>query len=192
MQAFWEWLATLDWGDVPSWVGGIGTTAAVIVALWQSGRETRKRRHEEERAQAGLVAAWIVPRPYEIEAGLVSGELIVDLQNCSSTPVYTVVVTLVPIKGSAPRNSEGMDSAVRLSKLLMVLPPRRFWTEFSRPSMAMGMEYGVELAFRDAAGESWVRRGNGALESLGGADPREGRLCDFSAKSDEFFEDSRR
>lgn len=188
------------------WAAALAGFLAFGAVIWQQCVETKRRKADidrerrnrqeedanrqakENRVQADTIAAWIVPRPYEAAPGQFSNKFIVDVQNGSTTPVYTVVVTLVPIKGAAPRRSEDLTPADRLTKLLMAMPPRTFWVEFPRPPMAMGMEYGVEIAFRDTAGRSWVRRVDGNLESLGGADPREGRLSDFSAKSDEFFE----
>jgi hypothetical protein len=52
-------LASLDrWGDYPTWLAAIGTILAVVVAPGLAGRESRQKRHEDERRQAELITAW--------------------------------------------------------------------------------------------------------------------------------------
>jgi hypothetical protein len=54
--------ARLDWGDVPTWVGALGTVLALSFAVLtlRSELSSRRRAHEEaRRAQANLVTAWV-------------------------------------------------------------------------------------------------------------------------------------
>lgn len=202
MQGFWEWFVSPAAGIIATWVGGIGTTAAVAVAFWQSRREARKQRAERERAQAETVAAWIAPskrNPLDVtQAGPTIVEAIrnsmdrgsvISFKNGSQVPIYDVVVLMVPVQGAAPRNGEdmGFENHGTVRRFL-VMPPGTYWTELKSPPAGMHIRFGVEVAFRDAAGKAWVRRGNGTLESLNGESPFTGRIEDLAADPDSLYE----
>lgn len=196
MQGFGEWLATLDWGDVPSWLGGLGTTAAVAVALWQSGRETRKQRAERERAPAETVAAWIASDDLVPSSGdhaeVSDRQVAVHIKNGSEVPIYTVSVVLVPLKGTkAERGEDVVYLSPEMASLAVfsVVPPGTYRTTFALPPWANKKEQrvGVEIAFKDSAGRSWVRRGNGELSFLGKKDPRKGRVFDGSGLQGDLY-----
>lgn len=179
----------MDWGDVPTWLGGIGTTLAVIVALWQSGGETRKRRRDERMSQARQVAAWIEPGDLvpntDDKPELGDREVAVHIKNGSDVPIYTVIVVLVPLKGTKAERGEdvvyvGPEMASHM--VFSVVPPGIYETTFALPPWANKEDQrtGAEIAFMDSAGRSWARRGNGELKSLGTADPRKNRVFDGS------------
>lgn len=47
------------WGDVATWVSGVGTAAAVAVAVWVFAHGEAIRRHADRRKQAELITGWI-------------------------------------------------------------------------------------------------------------------------------------
>lgn len=196
MQAFWEWFVSPAAGIIATWVGGIGTTAAVIVALWQSGRETRKQRKDERMSQARNVAAWIasdalVPSSGDpVKAG--DRQEVVHIKNGSEVPIYTVSVVLVPLKGTeAERGEVLVTNGPEMASLSVysVVPSGTYRATFALPPWANKKEQrvGVEVAFKDSAGRSWVRRGNGELKSLGKKDPRKGRVFDGSGLQGDLY-----
>lgn len=158
MQGFGEWLATLDWGDVPSWVGGIGTTAAVIVALWQSGRETRKQRKDRERAQAEQVAAWCTGE--QMCTGRHNWTEVLVL-NRSGLPIYGVRVW-----GQAESNPEVNPEKDQGAGYVDILPPGEDPTVIRigfNPDLSVEGTSRAQIAFQDAAGTLWVRDMEGVL-----------------------------
>ena len=83
-----------DWGDVPTWLGGIGTTLAVSVALWAALYEYRLRRRADHRRQADGVSVWVTnPKGPDATGGtfFMAPEW-VALSNSSGAVVYDVVV----------------------------------------------------------------------------------------------------
>lgn len=82
----------LDWGDVPTWVGGIGTTGALSVSLFLLFREQRRLeefRQEELRRQASKVTAWL---EYELVDGRFAPgtRLWGRVRNGSEEPIFDV------------------------------------------------------------------------------------------------------
>lgn len=45
-------IAATDWGSVPDWIGGIGTATATLLLTIGWWRESRHRRHDQERQSA--------------------------------------------------------------------------------------------------------------------------------------------
>lgn len=196
MQAFWEWFVSPAAGIIATWVGGLGTTAAVIVALWQSGRETRKQRKDERMSQARNVAAWIasdtlVPSNGDtVKAG--DQQEVVHIKNGSEVPIYTASVVLVSLKGTKAEHGEDVvyrSPEMASLAVFSVVPPGTYRTTFALPPWANKKEQrvGVEVAFKDSAGRSWVRRGNGELSFLGKKDPRKGRVFDGSGLQGDLY-----
>lgn len=54
---FCEWLRSADWGDVPAWVGAIGTGGALIYALWQGRGAVAAGRAAQATAQRAVELA---------------------------------------------------------------------------------------------------------------------------------------
>jgi len=169
-------LAPDSWTAIGTFVGAIGTVAAVSVALVQVSveRGVRLTRDSEvleqrKRSQAVLVSAWTSGEPVLAGWGSESGTLVAML-NRSDTAVYNVAVFVVAQLGRSPDSAE---TVMQLSKrderayykLLGVLPPGS-WTTSSSWSGGMMLQPAVEIAFSDAAGLHWIRRVSGLLESL--------------------------
>lgn len=56
MSVIKSWFATLDWGNVPDWLGAVGTIAAVFVAVYLPYKSTRPR------GKAKLTSLYYVPQ----------------------------------------------------------------------------------------------------------------------------------
>ena len=53
-------MSAVQWGTVSTWVAGIGTVAAVSLALWEARGERKERLRRELRQQAERISAWFV------------------------------------------------------------------------------------------------------------------------------------
>ena len=149
-------------------VGSSATAAAVIVSLWQIYLEKRRRNDEIRRSQAEKVSSWFQDGA---ESSRPKDESFVwqyvALRNESNAPVYNVIITCVGIQGAGPaeRGEEnGCDYNCR--SLVSILPPGEWGVWLPTHGQGMNIVLGTELAFRDARGVSWIRRGNGALEEI--------------------------
>lgn len=155
-------------------VGAFATAAAVTVSLGQIFVEKRARAAEFKRSQAERVSSWLQDGVEDSRP--VDDKLMwqyVALQNESDAPVYNVVVTCIGIQGAGPasRGEENVGDYPCRS-FVDVLPPGEWGTWLPTHGRGMSIVLGSELAFRDACGVSWFRRGNGTLEEIS-TDPLE-------------------
>ncbi len=90
----------------------------------------------------------------------------IAMYNRSATPVYNVVVTLVLVQGSGPRTANELTE-LRLKQMFQryysTLPPGEYEARVSGDWVGMMARPGIEIAFRDSGGRSWVRFANGIL-----------------------------
>lgn len=164
----------VSWGDVPTWFAGIGTTAAVGVSLRQVYIERTARLHEEalaaeaeHRAQASRVAAW-----YDGSLEPTEGAPdVFGISNRGTLPIYEVVLSLVMTRGSGSTKGEEIAPDDFGSRAILPVLPPGTWAVHHPYSGWRGMlRYpGVEVAFLDADGSSWVRRASGQLEQIQGS-----------------------
>jgi hypothetical protein len=151
------------WGDYPTWLAAIGTVAAVVVALYLAGADSRRRGRLERAHQAQLVTAWFTAPPGQ-------GPHVVSVLNGSQQLVYRVIASLVPVRGTATpdfRQQQGLDSTA-FRALIGELPPGQFDVEVGYPGGGGHIRWFVELVFRDAAGVTWVREADGRLRNVDG------------------------
>lgn len=142
----------IAWGSVGDWIAGIGTIAAVAVALVFSLRSERQQRD----AHLAAVHAWfeIVPGP--------KGSL--RLINNTDYPVYEWSVVVTWRVGDAPfvvRTSQADHG---------LLPPGHHDFALSAeglPLPANDADVEVDFRFRDAAGNARRRLPSGRLVSGG-------------------------
>ena len=149
-------------------IGGAAAVAAVIVALHQVRQEKRARAEELRRSQAEGVSCWFEGGPEESRP--IDNRYVwqyVVLQNESESPVYDAIVSCVGVQGAGPA-ARGEESAgdYPCRRLVGVLPPGEWGTWLPTFGQGMSVILGSEIAFRDARGVSWVRRGNGMLEEI--------------------------
>ena len=169
----------VDWGSVPDWLSGGGALLAVLFAgiaakaairanihqtrqIQQIEQQEQDRRAERTRAQAALVAAWVVP----------DGSLLprIFFRNGSQLPVYAVTVACHSPLGSADHRYpvRGPDAApVVLSRLTGVLRGVGDAADFrSGEDWAQVLDTGelaIALCFMDSNGRWWVRDRGGTL-----------------------------
>ncbi|WP_129660888.1 hypothetical protein [Rothia uropygialis] len=176
----------MDSGDVATWVGATATFAAVAVALYQPAGERKMQRMDSAKEQARGISAWIeADSPPKLEGYAKRKQVYV--QNASSTPMFRVVLCLVPMDES--RNSLASREQVSqnheftgFQRAFDAVPPGLHSVLLEEIPGGVAKRSGVEVAFIDAHGKSWVRRAEGVLESLGANDPHEGRKFDNMAR----------
>ena len=162
-------LASVDrWGDYPTWLAAVGTILAVVAALGLALREARERRRDRERQQAEQITAWLEPIGDATTAGLVMP--VVAVVNGSQQLAYRVVASLVPVRGAIRDDfhSQIGAGAWDFRAFKGELPPGRTNLQIKHPGGGMHIRFAIELAFRDAAGRSWVRTSQGRLERIRG------------------------
>ncbi len=145
----------VQWGDVGTWVGGIGTSGALLVAFVQLGRLLKD--HEAE--QAALVSAWISASKMTTTAGTSTPDAAVEItfRNVSTQPIGRI---LFEVRVGSDRRQEGFGP----------LPPDSTITkEIHFGALASGVTLLPELDiwFTDEAGRSWLRPHAGALHKRG-------------------------
>lgn len=173
-----EWLAALEWGDVPTWfsaLGGIGALIAATAArasldvLRIESQRDQDADERAQRAQADLVAAWL-----ETEDATDMGAWYIRVVNASQIPVYELDIQTVS-SFSWP-DDEGFNA-----RYLAVAPPGETHipiedllnhigrhlplTEWGmlRNTVGVHASHDVWITFRDAAGGEWIRSATGTL-----------------------------
>ena len=145
--------------DAASWLAAVGTIAAVLIALGLALADGRRRSREDRRRQAELITAWLGeeanPRPW----------VWVTLANASNQVAYRVVISIVSVVDGSrvPRPAD----PTTWRRFVSQLPPGKneplsvSWTAGTGTARP-----GVEIAFQDAAGRSWIRDWNGKLSEV--------------------------
>lgn len=149
----------MESGDLATWVSAVGTIAAVVVALGLARRDRTAQHQRDERSQADLITAWIS----ENEGAMSSLATTFAIQNSSTQSAYEVIVSLVAVQGAFRETGEKGEG---YRCFVGQLPPGRSVGVIENGGNGMHLVLGVEIAFRDAAGNIWRRRGNGVLDSL--------------------------
>lgn len=139
-----------DWGDVATWVGGIGTTLAFILAFAQLIVQRRKEQKQKESAQSELISSWVSDELH--------GKSIVTILNVSANPVYQVILKLANF-GHDLTVGEEWD----YTRCIAILPPGRSYTVIEGDYHGMNFFPSIQIAFVDSAGKSWLRKSNGLL-----------------------------
>lgn len=177
------------WGDVPTWVGAVGTLGAFWTGGWLLVREMRagrerddlQRRADEEarRRQASQVAVW--PDRVQLE-GARGRELVavVQVANASGLPVYDATLLYVSAEGGSitPRPLQvvapGQDTVQvpeTLGDFHLGVAGGNGWVKH-QPGVGSSETAGpdhepyrftVGITFRDGAGVWWTRRSDGTL-----------------------------
>lgn len=167
-------LHAIHLGDLPGWLGAVGTVAAVSLALYQvskerSAREADKRETAaaDRRRQARQISAW-----YAGDAMGSNGDTLMYIVNSSDQPVYEAVAWLVIAQGAGPKQGEdyaegtGDKDHHHYRRTFLNIPPGRWSITFPTSWPGMFRQPGIEIAFTDSAGSHWIRRANGGLEQI--------------------------
>lgn len=154
-------------GDWATWVASFGTVAAVTVALWQTVRQRRVENNDrreaierQSREHAESISAWS------------SGDSTVHFFNASRHLAYQVAVFHVFIQGAGPATGEEWTMqrthpAKGALVMLGALQPGSSRIDLSEiEDTPMLGRLGVEIAFTDRAGQHWIRRATGVLDSV--------------------------
>jgi hypothetical protein len=159
-----------------------GTIITGLVALYGAGLSTRVffaqrardrlTANEAQRRQADQVTGWLVKYEGPEEPGKLFYGLV--LQNDSSQPVYDLIANEVVVHGSGYKTAVGRDryevdaglSPHRYRAYITLVPPGKTVTRIEHGGGGMYHRFGVEFAFRDAAGLYWLRQGDGILRSI--------------------------
>lgn len=156
-----RWL-TRHHSSVRDWLILFAAVAAAFVGWQQIADERTARKageqrllREARRSQAEKISAWIdADHEFSMDAALA---------NRSDQPVYQVVVWRVAAYGAGARSGRELDESSGEYRTFATLPPGRYTTFFGPGFHAAGLEPGVEIAFRDQAGITWVRSADGLL-----------------------------
>jgi hypothetical protein len=163
----------IQWGDVATWVGSIGTTLAffaTLILLVITRQEQKVAREDDRRAQARQVSAWCEHvRP---ASGDGSHAVTVKVQNWSDEPVYGMRVAV-------GAEWSGQDIAFAEVPGLGYVTPPKYRNDHTVALTLTPMPGGgydksppVEMIFNDASGgRFWRRDRYGGLTQLKEKDP---------------------
>jgi hypothetical protein len=150
----------VPWGTITTGVIAVYGAALGTFNLLLQRRRDRIAASDLRRAQAEQISAWHLPDDEEERS---DGFLVpLVLQNKSSQPVFDVIASLVQIVNEGESRPEGS----RFRALISRVPPGETKTRVLHPGRGMHFRASIELAFRDAAGNYWRRRGNGILQEV--------------------------
>jgi hypothetical protein len=163
-----------SWTDFVNWAGwgwtgwnaltAVGTTGAVVVALFLAERESRRRAASEARSQAEFITAWISGQPLQLDAQPVYFARLI-IQNGSNELVYKLIASW---RGTRGAGGQAQPGSFELRTLVGEVPPGRSEFQTRLPGYGMNARAAIELAFQDAAGRRWLRDVDGNLGGLKG------------------------
>jgi len=141
---------TIQWGDVASWVSGIGTISATGAALYFALRQEGRA----EASELGRVYCW-ARRP----VGETDWELVVE--NGTEYPIYRWKADLT---WADPQGAQQHDSVS--DDEVGLLPPgrERFDWKPQGQTPPVDAQVAVEIRFRDRQGRFRVRTAEGGLK----------------------------
>lgn len=167
------WLLDAEAGTIGEWLSGIGTLAAVVVALMINHHEHRRaqyveavRRNQQEREEAARVNAWYEPDldgRGQMNEGSVEWVLVVD--NAYAAPIYDWQAGIWYLPPGQPSVESFTPSASTHGRLF---PGRRIEERFALGWRRDGtllfprhptQELRVSIMWRDTAGRWWLRYG---------------------------------
>jgi hypothetical protein len=145
------------------WIGPIIAVASLALSIWN----TVKLQKRDHRQQAELVTAWLIPceEKQNDQCKVFIGLLV---KNASNQLVYDVIAQAVAVQGSFRHTAVGEDDQRNREYGVMIgnVPPGEYTTRINYGGGGMHKRFWVEFAFQDAAGNYWLRRGNGTLEQI--------------------------
>jgi hypothetical protein len=150
---------------VTDWLTAIGTCGAVIVSLGLALREIRARRKQEEQEQAEQITAWLVPLPDAYRDQYPSETCMgIRVHNASNQVIYDVIAEIVIGRKTAVGDT--LERNKGFGAMIGNVPPGGFTTPIETGGGMLGRRHSIELAFQDAGGRYWLRRGNGRLQRV--------------------------
>jgi hypothetical protein len=145
------------------WIGPAIAVGSFALSVWN----TVQIRRRDAQQQAEQVTAWLVhydgeqDHPHRVYVGL-------RVRNASSQLVYDVIAQTILLQGGGRKTAVGdTDEHNReLGALIGTVPPGELTTRIGTWGGGMHRKLGIELAFQDAGGRYWLRRGNGKLKRV--------------------------
>lgn len=134
----------------------VGAWGTAVVGLLQIRNERHLRRAADRLSQASKISGWL------IDAG--SAPALAAVNNASATPVFEVVISINALQGREPARTLSGANLRTFRTYLSVLPPGCFTVMVPSSGRAPGIQFELEVAFTDAAGRFWIRKGNGMLD----------------------------
>lgn len=153
MSSIIDFLKSVSLGEL----GDFATFGLFVFTLWQYKRISKAQYEQVEKDQAKNISAWIGPINDRCMATFIT-------LNRSESPVYEVIVSLVAVQGAA--FSDGLETPYEYRGFLSVLPPGEQSVGSVMADGGMGLHFGVEIAFTDSSGVSWVRKSDGSLNKI--------------------------
>src|SRR5262249_35855487 len=88
------------------------------------------------------------------------------VSNASKQLIYDLIAQVVSVQGAFRDTAVGKPEQQNreFGALVGNVPPGETSTRINTGGGGMHLRFSVEIAFQDAAGRYWVRRGNGTLE----------------------------
>jgi hypothetical protein len=159
--------------------GVIAAVAAVVAVIIALGAGTSTPAAPATRAGlSGQVYGALVPGPYGAPVVETHGHAItyIDLYNNTGAPVYKAVVSLVFIQGGAWQTGRELDQNARgaaheFQRDVQVIPTGRSRISVSGDWGSLTARPGVEIAYEDESGRSWLRTAYGQLYRLKSSPP---------------------
>lgn len=158
-----------DWGDIPSWLGAVGTIGATSVAVWLAAME-RNRAVEAERERdqlrdlaqgevASRVVAWLEEAPAKGQRTFLRPAIWrVMVQNGSDQPVLNICASIV----------HGDGQHKQWIKDWNVIPPlHTVHADQETELQSLNEQPYVALSFEDPMGRQWHRGERGQLTLTG-------------------------
>ena len=142
-------------------LGSLATAGTLIWLVVERSQLQNEKWESEEQKQAAGVSTWLSQKAFGSPKHY-SKEIIV-LNNNSDSPIYNVVVSIVDARN---KDAKGEETPDEFRRIVAASPPGQAFCMSPEGYMGMGFHPSVEIAFSDANGKHWVRRGNGRLEEL--------------------------
>jgi hypothetical protein len=123
-------------------------------------------------AGAGQVYAALEPGLYGEAVTEVHGQPVtyIDLYNSTGAPVFKAIVSLVFIQGLGWRTGKQLaqmpQTASEYQRAVQIIPTGRSRIHIYGGWGTLAARPGVEIAYRDESGRSWLRTADGRLESI--------------------------
>jgi len=141
--------------------GMVGSLATALTLYWlvlERNQLQKEKAETERKKQAVGASVWLTKRTFSHA----SHKLII-LNNNSDSPIYNVIASIVDTRN---KDAKGEETPEEFRRIIDAVPPGQTYCFAPTGYSGMGFHASVEVAFSDANGVHWVRRGNGRLEEL--------------------------
>lgn len=142
-------------------VGALATATTLIWLVIERDQLQNEKREGQKRKQAAGVSTWLSSKPGNRQHQY--ARRIIVLNNNSDAPIYNVIVSIVDARDM---DAKGEQTPEEFRRIVDASPPGQAYCHAPRGYEGAGFHPSVEIAFSDADGNHWVRRGNGRLEEL--------------------------